>query len=195
MQVVDTLREESWMHRTAPIALAPILLIASLCHGQSLGDAARENRKQKAKDGSAPAKVVTNDDFSSPAGVTIHLVPGASSSGGGTIVAPGRWKHKYLVTNLDATQFTNGGVLHITITMENGPSEASFDLYPQGARLPSDGFPNSLASAHDVQSGADAKIDYRFNHGRVFQFAAEGSWNAKAGDTNAYAIVVNVETP
>lgn len=180
------------MRRVAPIVFVPIVLAASFCHGQSLADAARENRKQKTKDGSAATKVITSDDFSAPSQVTIHLVPGTTSTGEGNVVAPGRGKHGYVITNLDATQFTNGGVLHITITAGNGASEASFDLYPQGASLPSEGLPNSLAGAHNVRSGAGAKIDYHFDHGSVFQFAAEGSWNSKPGDTNTYSFVVDV---
>lgn len=182
------------MHRTVPIVLAPMLLIAGICHGQSLADAARENRKQQVK-GEGATKVITSDDFSAPADLTIPLVPGTSSSGRGTIVAPGREKHSYFVTDLDATRFIKGGVLHITITVEDGPSEASFDLYPQGFRLPSDGLPNSLAHAYNIRSGAGAKIDYRFDHGSVFQLAAEGSWNAKPGDANSYSLVVDVENP
>jgi hypothetical protein len=182
------------MHRVASMVLGPMLLVASICHGQSLGDAARENRKQKAKDGAA-TRVITTDDFSAPTNATIHLVPGTTSTGEGTLVAPGRGKHGYVITNLDATRFTNGGVLHITITLGDGASEASFDLYSQGARLPSGGFPNSLAGAHDVRSGAYAKIDYRFEHGSVFRLGAEGSWNAKAGDTNTYSFAVDVGNP
>jgi hypothetical protein len=169
-----------------------MLLFASICYGQSLADAARENRKQKVKDGEPSTKVITGDDFSAPPDVTIHLVPGATSTGQGTVAAPGRGKHAYLITNLDATRFTGGGVLHVTITVGDGASEASFDLYPQGARLPSEGMPNSLASAHNVRSGAGAKMDYRFDHGGVFQLAAEGSWNSKLGDTNNYSFVVDV---
>lgn len=183
------------MHRVASIVLGPMLLIASICHGQSLADAARENRKQKAKDGAASTKVITADDFSAPPNVTIHLVPGTTSTGEGTVVAPGRGKHGYLITNLDATRFTNGGVLHITISVGDGASEASFDLYSQGARLPSEGFPNSLVGAHNVRSGAGAKIDYRFDHGSMFRLAAEGSWNSKPGDANTYSFVVDVGNP
>ena len=182
------------MHRVTPI-FGSILLIATICHGQSLADAARENRKQKAKDGGAATKVVTSDDFSAPPGITIHLVPGTTSTGEGTLVAPGRGKHSYRITTLDATRFTSGGVLHITITVGDGVSEASFDLYPQGTHLPSEGFPNSLVGAHNVRSGAGAKIDYRFYHGSLFQLAAEGSWNSKVGDTNNFNFVVDVENP
>lgn len=179
------------MRRSAPIILGLMMSIAGICHGQSLADAARENRKQK-KDGETTPKVITSDDFSAPPDVTIHMVPGTTSTGQGTVAAPGRGKHAFAVTNLDATRFTSGGVLHITITVGDGVSEASFDLFPQGAHLPSEGIPNSLASAHNIRSGAGAKIDYRFDHGGVFQLAAEGSWNSKPGDTNNYSFVVDV---
>jgi len=182
------------MHRVVPIVLGTMLLMASVCYGQSLADAARENRKQKSNDGGTPTKVITSDDLTAPPNV-IHLVPGTTSTGEGTVVAPGRGKHGYLITNLDATRFTNGGVLHITITVGEGASEASFDLYPQGVRLPSEGFPNSLAGAHNVRSGAGTKIDYRFDHGSVLQLATEGSWNSKAGDKNTYTFAVDVGNP
>ena len=79
-----------------------------------------KNRKQKPKDGGAATKVITSDDFSASPEVTIHLVPGTTSTGQGTVVAPGRGKHSYLITNLDATRFTNGGVFNITITVGDG---------------------------------------------------------------------------
>lgn len=185
------------MRRLALIVLNMMLVTASLCQGQSLADAAREIHKQKAQEVTSPkaGRVITDDDLGAPADVTIQLVPGTTANGQGTLVAAGRGKHNYLVTNLDATRFSNGGVLHITITVGDGPSEASFDLYPQGMRLPTDGMPNSLASAHNVKSGAGAKIDYRFSHPGVFQLAAEGSWNAKAGETNTYGFVVEVANP
>lgn len=180
------------MRRIAIGAVATTLLAASLCYGQSLADAARANRKQKADAGNSTAKVITSDDLSGPSDVTLHLVPGTTSSGQGTLIAPGRGKHSYSVTHIDASKFVNGGVLHISITAGTGASEASFDLYSEGARLASEGFPNPLASAHNIPSGGSAKIDYRFDHGTEFQFAAEGSWNAKAGDTNTYSFVVEV---
>jgi len=184
------------MQRVAPtglcIVLLSCLLTGSLGYGQSLGDAARANRKQK---GSAPTKVVTSDDLAAtPTPETIQLVPGSSATGQGTLVAPGRGKHSYRVILLDASRFVNGGTIHITITVGDGESEASFDLYPQGLPLPSEGMPNSLASAVNIRSGSGAKINYRFTHGTVFQFGAEGSWNAKAGATNTYSFVVDVDS-
>ena len=181
------------MHGVGVKGLCIVLLIGGTVYGQSLADAARANRQQK---GAAPTKVLTSDDLeatSSPE--RIQLIPGSSSIGQGTLVAPGRGKHSYRVILLDASRFVNGGTIHITITVGDGDSEASFDLYPQGLPLPSEGFPNSLTSAPNIHSSAGAKLNYHFAHGTVFQFAAEGSWNAKAGATNAYSFVVDVDSP
>lgn len=175
------------------IQLIIILVIVSPVYAQSLADAARANRKQKAESGAASGKVITADDPSAPG--VIHLVPGSSAAGEGTLVAPGRGKHNYRVVALDATRFVNGGTLHITITMGAGESEASFDLYPQGLPMPEEGLPNSLASAHNVSRTNSAKITYHFAHADTFQFAAEGSWNSKAGAANNYSFVVDVDSP
>jgi hypothetical protein len=178
------------MQRIALKVLCIVPLIGSIAYGQSLADAARANRKQK---GDAPAKVITGDDLvATPTPEVIQLIPGTTSTGQGTLVAPGRGKHSYQVIVLDASRFLNGGTIHIMITVGDGASEASFDLYPQGLPLPSEGFPNSLANAVNIHSGSGAKINYRFAHGAVFQFAAEGSWNSKAGATNTYNFVVDV---
>jgi hypothetical protein len=182
---------ESPMQRVALKGLCIVLLIGSTGYGQSLADAARANRKQK---GAAPTKVITGDDLvAKSAPEIIQLIPGSSSTGQGTLVAPGRGKHSYQVIRLDASRFVNGGTIQITITVGDGESEGSFDLYPQGLPLPSEGFPNSLANAVNIRSASGAKINYRFAHGTVFQFGAEGSWNSKAGATNTYSFVVDVE--
>src|SRR5271156_6496531 len=117
---------ESPMSRVALKGLCIVLLIGSTCYGQSLADAARANRKEK---GSAPAKVLTSDDLvETPTPEILQLIPGLSAAGRGTRVAPGRGKHSYQVIMLDASRFVNGGAIHITITVGQGESEASFDL-------------------------------------------------------------------
>jgi hypothetical protein len=181
------------MQRVAQGALCIVLLIGSTGHGQSIADAARDNRKQQPKKAAVPAKVFSNDDISSTPDTIAHLVAGSDFAGQGSLVAPGRWKHNYRTIRLDASQFANGGTLHITITLGNGASDASFDLYPMGP-LPTDGFPKSLAHAYDVPRASTAKIDYRFDHGQVFLLGAEGNWNSKAGTTNTYSLVVDVKT-
>src|SRR5580704_14354799 len=180
------------MPRVALKGLCIVLLIGSTGYGQSIADAARANRKQK---GAAPTKVLSSDDLAATSTQEIiQLMPGTSSTGQGTLVAPGRGKHSYRVILLDASRFVNGGTIHITITVGEGESEASFDLYPQGIPLPSEGFPNSLANAVNIRSASGAKINYHFAHGTVFQFGAGGSWNSKAGATNTYSFVVDVDS-
>ena len=183
---------ENPMQRVALKGLCIVLLLGGTVYGQWLADAARANRQQK---GAAPTKVLTSDDLDATASPErIQLIPGSSSVGQGTLVAPGRGKHSYRVILLDASRFVNGGTIHITITVGDGGSEASFDLYPQGLPLPSEGFPKALANAVNIHSGSGAKINYRFAHGAVFQFGAEGSWNSKAGATNTYSFVVDVDS-
>ena len=180
------------MRRVAQQGLCLVLLIGSTCYGQSVVDAARQNRKQKSENGAAPTKVISNDDLFEETEV-IQLLPGSSATGQGTLVGPGRGKHNYRVVRLDARQFVNGGAIHITITMGSGEAEASFDLYPQSLPLPTEGLPNSLAGAHNIGRTSGARINYHFTHGTVFQFGAEGSWNVKAGARNTYSFVVEVE--
>lgn len=52
------------MRRIVPTILPTLLLIGGLCHGQSLGDAARQIRQQKQKDGTAAKRVISTDDLS-----------------------------------------------------------------------------------------------------------------------------------
>lgn len=179
------------MQRVALKSLCIVLLIGSICYGQSLADAARANRKQK---GAPPSKVISTDDLSATPEI-IQLRPGSSSTGQGSLVAPGRGKHDHRVILLDASRFVDGGTIHITITLGTGESEASFDLYPAGIPLPTEGWPNALVNVPNIRSGSGAKINYRFAHGTVFQFGAEGSWNTKAGATNTYSFVVDVDSP
>ena len=88
------------MHRVTSIFLGLMLLISGFGHAQSVADAARANRKQKAPIGNTATKVITDDDVAAPT-VTIRLAPGVTSTGDGMLVAPGRWKHGYTTSYLD----------------------------------------------------------------------------------------------
>ena len=52
------------MRRTLPTILPTLFLIGGLCHGQSLGETARQMRQQKQKDGTAAKRVIDTDDLS-----------------------------------------------------------------------------------------------------------------------------------
>ena len=74
------------MQRVHLKSLGMVLLIGSTCYGQSLADAARANRKQKSQEGATVTKVVSDDDIAAATDVTVHLVPGATSTGGGELI-------------------------------------------------------------------------------------------------------------
>jgi hypothetical protein len=49
-----------------------LLLVCALCAGQSLGDAARQNRQQKKPSGTTAKKVYTTDDITDPVPAVAH---------------------------------------------------------------------------------------------------------------------------
>jgi hypothetical protein len=49
-----------------------LLLVCALCAGQSLGDAARQNRQQKKPSGTTAKKVYTTDDMTDPVPAVAH---------------------------------------------------------------------------------------------------------------------------
>jgi hypothetical protein len=113
----------------------------------------------------------------------------------GTLVAAGWNKHKYVVTPIDTRRYPDGGVLNLEISVGTGVAAASFDLFPWGARLPTEGMPNqqgSLASAWNVPRGGTAQITYRFQRGDLFQFGAEGNWPSPVGAGNSYTVRASV---
>ena len=50
--------------RIVPTMLATLLLMGGLCHGQSLGEAARQAQQEKQKDGKTAKRVISTDDLS-----------------------------------------------------------------------------------------------------------------------------------
>ena len=64
------------MHRVTPHVLALIMLIAGISHAQSLADAARANRKQKAREGATATKVISDDDLAASPDASFTWSPG-----------------------------------------------------------------------------------------------------------------------
>jgi len=112
------------------------------------------------------------------------------ASGQGNLVAPGSDRHGYTVFRIDTARFANGGTLEIEITVGDGASTASFDVFPEGARLPTEGFPTdqgSLANAYNLDPGQKATITYTLDRGQRLLLCAEGSWLSDQGSTNSFA--------
>jgi hypothetical protein len=108
------------------------------------------------------------------------------SSGSGTlqIVAPGQGAHKYTTQLIDTTAFASGGTLEVEVTVAaDSQTDASFDIFPPGAVIPTAGYPTtSVAKAYDIGKGQGAKLSYRFTRGEVVTFGAQGNWFSPAGN-------------
>ena len=92
----------------------------------------------------------------------------------------------YNVHEIDVSSFDSGGILLVDITMGDGESAGSFDLFPEGVPLPS-GSPNgSVARSYDITSGESRTMVYQFAKGQVFRFGASGNWFSEKGTTNEF---------
>ena len=112
----------------------------------------------------------------------------------GQITGTGHDYQRYDFTTLDTRLFRNGGTLYMHVSLGNGESHASFDLYPQGAVIPTKGFPRtSVAKKYNVPSGKRFIMKYRFQKGQVFKFGATGNWNSRKGATNNYSVIFEIK--
>lgn len=116
-------------------------------------------------------------------------------SANGQLIAPGYGKQNYTVFLIDVTDFQAGGTLAIKVTLGEGESDASFDLFPQGIPLPAEGrAKDSIATLYDLKRGKSGTLNYKFTKGQVFQFGATGNWFSRENSTNTFAFTVSVET-
>jgi hypothetical protein len=130
-------------------------------------------------------------------------------------VAPGVGKQSYTVYQIDTRAFTNGGTLIIDLAIGGGESAASFDLFPAGVQIPTEGRPvASLAGAYDIgqarlgpksvfdrslrdmltraRAPEKATLRYSFSTGEVFRLGATGNWGSRAGTSNSFSFKVAV---
>jgi len=123
--------------------------------------------------------------------VLTHAQP--SHSAEGSLTAPGHGKQSYTVYYLDTTDFTEGGTLTIQISLGEGESDASFDLFPADAPIPTEGrAEESIAALYDLKRGESGSLSYQFSTGQVFQFGATGNWFSREGATNTFEMTVSV---
>lgn len=112
---------------------------------------------------------------------------------GGIVTAPGHDYLDYKITCIDVTGFPNGGKLIFNITVGDGESSASFDLFPGSATIPDRGRPHeSLAGVYDVGRSQSREMIHYFDKGSFFQFGATGNWFSRVGSTNQYRVVARV---
>ncbi|MDA7510371.1 hypothetical protein N8612_01730 [Verrucomicrobia bacterium] len=106
--------------------------------------------------------------------------------GSGVLVAPGSGKQMYNVHEIDVSSFASGGILLVDITMGDGKSAGSFDLFPEGVPLPHGSPEGSVARSYDITSGESRTMVYQFDKGQVFRFGASGNWFSEKGTTNEF---------
>ena len=113
----------------------------------------------------------------------------------GTITGPGKNNQLYRITTLDTRAFTRGGTIFIKIRLGRGECHGSFDLFPQGAAIPSQGYPReSLQRAYNIQSGSAVTMTHRFRRGEIFKFGATGNWTSRRGSKNSYAVIFEIRS-
>jgi hypothetical protein len=117
------------------------------------------------------------------------------ADGQGELIAPGYGKHGYTLLAIDTRAFSDGGILGVEITVDRGECDASFDLFPPGIPIPTEGYPQgSIAHLYDVPKGSSGRLSYRFSQGQVFQLAAEGNWFSKEGARNTFRFRAEVSS-
>ncbi|MFH1198024.1 MAG: hypothetical protein V1720_20140 [bacterium] len=124
---------------------------------------------------------------------SITVSPGNPvGNGSGSFIAPGMYLQAYSLTTINVSAFSSG-ILKIFIKLGNGESSGSFDLFPEGVPIPTEGRPEgTVAGAYDVSPGSEAYIEYEFARGQVYNFGATGGWFSKKGLKNTYTFKVEV---
>jgi len=112
------------------------------------------------------------------------------------ITAPGNGYQNYKITCIDVTNFSQGGKLIIKISLKDGASGGSFDLFPFDTLIPTEGRPNdSLVGSYDISPNNSTEMVHYFGAGAIFQFGATGNWFSRKGSTNFYKVNVYVDKP
>lgn len=117
-----------------------------------------------------------------------------SGTAEGALTAPGHGRQNFTIIPIDVTDFRSGGTLTIEVALGDGESDGSFDLFPDGAVIPTEGrVTNSVATLYDLKHGESGTLTYKFASGQVFQFGATGNWFSREGAVNAFTITASVE--
>jgi hypothetical protein len=143
----------------------------------------------------------TMRDFRESKTITVVGASGAETDaaqqrtikGNGTLTAPGHYNQSFKTHQIDASGFTKGGTISISISVGKGESSASFDLFPSNVAIPTKGPPaGTLAGSYDIGPGGQTTLTYRFSKGQVFRLGATGNWFSKKGATNTYSFTATI---
>jgi hypothetical protein len=132
---------------------------------------------------------------SSPAAGSSQCAGGAAPTGAtavnrgnGTVPAPRGAQTSYSQTSLNLANYAVDGRLTIQITVGNGGSPATFELFPANTTFSSNGAPSArpLASATNVAAGGCATLTYNFSQAGSFILAVTGASGSNTFQYSAY---------
>ena len=96
----------------------------------------------------------------------------------------------YTIVEIDATTYSDGGVLIIDAWVGEAEVSGSFDLFAGDATEL--GPANALASARDISTNQREVIKYAFDRGQVFKLGAIGN-SSENGKINGFLAKISVE--
>ncbi len=96
----------------------------------------------------------------------------------------------YTIVEIDATAFTNGGVLVIDVWVGEAEVSGSFELFAGDDTELVSG--NALASVKDIPTNQREVVEYPFGQGQVFKLGAIGN-SSENGKINGFLAKISVE--
>ncbi|MEM6624144.1 MAG: hypothetical protein AAF674_18125 [Pseudomonadota bacterium] len=122
----------------------------------------------------------------------------------GVLWGPGMRKQRYTVTCLKLDGWYRTGsrasVHSATLVLEiktgTGQSSASYDVYPPGVPIPTEGRPRgSIRGTYDVRPGRTRTMRIKLGKHpqRALRFGATGNWFSEEGLNNTYEVKAYVE--
>jgi len=117
-------------------------------------------------------------------------------TGTGTLYATPVGTQNYTTqVQIDTTGYLAGGTINMRVTLGNGTSAGSYDLYKNSITIGSNNRPlNSLAGAYDTAPGTTTNLSYQFpgSASDKYIFGIEGNWFSATNATNTFDYQITI---
>ena len=101
----------------------------------------------------------------------------------------------YTVVEIDATAFTDGGVLTIDLWIGNAGAAGAFILFASDTEVATDGMPEViLTAASGIVPGKSGKLTHQFDKGGRFKLGATGNAFSGKGKVNSFLATISIDT-